>query len=80
MDMKTKKRIESSKDEPPTLRGKFFAPGQVRVYCRSCKDYHCHGWPEGTPLNSLEHRQAHCFNRKSRYKRGGYYIALGKAA
>jgi hypothetical protein len=65
----------SQVDGIPILRAEFFALGRVRVWCEQCSEFHCHGWPPGTPDDSLEHRVAHCHTRPKGYPRG-YYLKL----
>lgn len=44
---------------------------EVFAWCRYCKKYHTHG------VDALNHRVAHCWNKKSPYKATGYVLIDG---
>jgi len=69
------------------LRGDIIGTGedrpQIRVWCRYCRAYHVHGWPDRiTDPDHIEHRHCHCFDRPGRrasdspYKPAGYMIGV----
>lgn len=62
--MKDKNGIPIVQAEP---RGDF--EGGLKVYCDFCKTYHLHGRGEG-------HREAHCNDPTSPYRKTGYILAL----
>lgn len=55
----------------PTLSGIPTGDGQIRVWCRHCREWHYHGWEDDD--TTPDHRQAHC--DESPFSATGYYIA-----
>jgi hypothetical protein len=70
---------QPTETDAPVLRGVLIRPGQIKVYCPNCNDYHLHGWPPGTADDALEHRRPHCFHPhriNGMFAETGYHIAL----
>jgi hypothetical protein len=64
------------KDLIPTLKGfvkKDPAGDLIFVWCPYCKALHRHGYEDGDP-RMKHHREAHCTNPDSPFKKTGYYI------
>ena len=58
--------------DAPTLRAyEAFVDGSTYwlVWCRHCREWHSHGPAEG-------HREAHCLDQSSPYRKTGYNLAF----
>ncbi|MBN2427885.1 MAG: hypothetical protein JXK94_06095 [Deltaproteobacteria bacterium] len=61
----------------PLLIGRLYADGHgISVWCPYCKDTHEHGWNPKERSDEVEHRHAHCTDRKSPFNDGGYWIGI----